>query len=550
MARDSFAALRLDARTWGLIAAVSVGFVAAGATLVAASQLKYLLGLLITWLVTAIFLASGNLRLACLYTIILLAPLRLGKPFMVISHMGGAGAFWIDAIDPMMLALIFFQLRDVREHRREEYRISRSAIYWALMIVLGVGSILLAPFHMTAAEETVRMAKLLMLFLVIVNEVVRRRQFNHAAVALMIGVFANSSIAIAQYVTGLQFGLDFLGEGSREGLEAVGSVTLSSREFVYRPGGLMGAGNLFAAYLALLLPVAIGMALAPVGRLLKLFLVVTIILGQSALILTLSRTAWIAFGFSFVSVLVLGMWNPVSRRRYLAARVAIVATTVIVGVGFTPLIMQRIYGSDPNAFKVRLEWLRVARAMVFDKPVFGVGLNNYVFVQPPYGANKTPDEMTARYGALWPVVHSTWAVTWAEQGTVGFLLFVALHISIIRAGWRNLSIRDPVLHAMSAGLLSGFFAIMIDGLSSFFLRMDQHARVWWVVTALIVALGYWREANEASGRTRPAAAPVPEKPVDPLGSRREGGWLPAPSRGFPRLGGPQAGATWAGRRTR
>jgi O-antigen ligase len=376
---------------------------------------------------------------------------------------------------------------------------------------------------------------------------VRHRQFRHAVVALMIGVFFNSAMAIAQYVTGLQFGLDFLGEGSREGIEAVGTATLMSGEFVYRPGGLMGAGNLFGAYLALLLPVAIGIMLAPVNRALKAFLLVTVVLGQAALVLTLSRSAWIAFAASFALVLLLGMWNPVSRRRYMAARVVIVVVTIVVAAGFTPMILQRIYGSDPNAFKVRLEWLRTARNMILDKPVLGVGLNNYVFVQPPYGENKTPDEMTARYGRLWPVVHSTWAVTWAEQGTAGFLLFVALHLSILGVGFRNLSIRDPMLHALAAGLLAGFFAIMIDGLSSFFLRMDQHGRVWWMASALIVALGYWREANEA--RAAPSAARPAKGGAQSL-PRRDGGWLPSPARVAAGLAGRPAARSWTGRRAR
>jgi putative inorganic carbon (hco3(-)) transporter len=518
---------------WLWVGAVILGVLACLATLYATSQLKYLVFLLVAWLVAAVFLLSGNLRLACLYTILLLAPLRLGQPYYIIPHMGGAAAFWIDAIDPILLTLLYLQLRDIRQGRRAEYRFPRTLWFWSGMIALGVVSIVIAPYHVSAAQEAFRMAKLLLLAVVLLNEITRRRQFVHAVVALLIGVYVNSILAAAQWALGHDFGLQFLGEGSREGFEAVGSVTLLTREFVFRPGGLMGAGNLYAAYLALLVPVAVALVLAPVGRGLRRFAGLAVVISLPPLVFTLSRSGWIAFAVGFAAVLVLGMWHPVSRRVFMFARASIVALAVVVAVAMSPMIVQRIYESDPNALDVRLEWFEIARKMVVDKPVLGVGLNNYVFRQLGYGKESGPDEMNARYGNFWPVVHSTWAVTWAEQGTLGFMLFVAMHVAIIAVGVANLRIRDPLLHAIGAGLLAGILALMVDGVGSFFIRMDQQARVFWIVVGLLLAVGYWRIANEESRATD--GAPSPARGRAPRS--QPSGWLPVlpnPLRNVPR----------------
>lgn len=512
------------------IVAGVLGLLAMAATLAALDSPKVLATLVIAITVILILLLVRDKRQACFIIVLLLAPLRLGKAFLIAPHMGGAAGFWIDSIDPFLIMLLGFQVKDILNHQVGPYKVPRAAYYWVGMIILGLISIVIAPFKMLSAHETLRMVKLLVLFLVVVNEVLNRKQFLQAVSVLMIGVMINSILAITQWVTGSHFDLVFLGEAEVAAVEAIGTATYLTGEVVYRPGGLMGAGNLFAAYVALLLPASIALMLVPTPRPFKLFLLLTILLGQTGLVLTLSRTGWIDFTVAFVVTVFLGMWHPVSFRRFYAARVAIIATTVVIALAFTPMIIQRLTSSDPGAVNIRLEWLEIAKAMVIDHPVLGVGLNNYVYVQLPYGAEKTPDEMIARYGELWPVVHNTWAVTWAEQGTIGFLLFLLMHFSILGVGLRNLRIKDSTVHAISVGLLAGFIAIMVDGLASFYLRMDQHARVFWIVTGLLVAAGYFRQTEKNARELMQAASEANLQ----SGDIDKPGWLPK-SQGLVRL---------------
>ena len=468
-----------------------------------------------------------NLRLFCLYMILVLAPLGLRLSFVHFPHMGGAGAMYIEVVDPFLLLLLYFHARErVRGYRRG-YRFPPACALWTAMILLGVGSVIFMEIlRTTAANEVFRMTKLLLLVLLVVNEMVGRRQFQHAIVAVTLGVILQSAVALTQYLMGKQLGLGFLGEASDEDIKTLSDATLLTGDFVYRASGLLGHANLLAGYLALYLPMAVALILAPVSRRLKLLLAIALLVGQPALVLTLSRAGWIDFSIAFAMVLALGAWHPVSRRRYLLARVVIITGTVAIALALSPKIIQRLYETDPSAVEFRIRWLHTARAMIIDNPVFGTGLNTYVFAQLPYGEDKTPEQMQDRYGKYWPAVHNTWVLTWAEQGTIGFLLFVGLHIAVIMVALRNLKIRDPMMHALNVGLLAGFIAIMLDGLASFYVRLEAPGRTFWIALGLILAIGYWRRANE-KGDPALAESFAASKPPQADGSAvTSGRWLP------------------------
>ena len=468
----------------------------------------------------------GNLRLFSLYMILMLAPLSLRMSFLRFPHMGGAGAMFIEAVDPFMLLLLYYQARDRLNGIGHLYRFPPACALWTALIVLGIGTVLFGPLRTTAANEVVRMLKLLLLALLVVNEVILRKQFQQVTVALMLGVILESIIALTQYMSGAQLGLGFLGESSDEDIKVLSEGSLSTREFVYRVGGLLGHANLLAGYLALFLPAAVALLLARVSLQLKLLLAVTLMVGQPALVLTLSRAGWVDFSVAFLIVLALGASHPGSRKRFMLARGVIIVGTVAVALALSPKIIQRLTVADPNSVEYRIKWMKTARAMIIDNPVFGTGLNHYVFAQLPYAEQKTATEMTEVYGDYWPAVHNSWMITWAEQGTVGFLLYLAMHIAVIAVGLRNLRIRDPMMHALSVGLLAGFIAIMIDGLASFFVRQEATARMFWIALGLILAIGYWRRDNE-EGVTlidEPAAEPDRSAIASEAGDKSR--WLP------------------------
>ncbi|HET6265720.1 MAG TPA: O-antigen ligase family protein [Usitatibacter sp.] len=522
---------RYGGLTWAALGALLTG-VAAIAALILAQQgnPKYVFVGFTALIVAVLMPLIGNFRLFCLYSILMLAPLGLRLTFVAYPHMGGAGALYLEAIDPFLLALLFFQVRDRVRGFRGTFRFPLALVLFAMLMGLAAAVTIFASFRTLAFLELVRMLKVLLLALVVLNEVVRRRDFGHAIGALVLGVILEAGIALTQNVTGAQLGLGFLGESSDEDIDLLGKTTLEGGEFVYRAGGLLGHSNLLAAYLALLLPLTIAILLSPASRLLKALALVALLLGQPALVLTLSRGGWLDFLVGLALVLALGALHPASRRMFMFARVSIIVAVLVIGAALSPMIIKRLSQADPSSVKYRLEWIRTAWAMIGDNPVFGVGLNTYVYSQIPYGEFKTPGEMTEFYGEIWPAVHNNWLLVWSEQGSLGFLLWVAFHLAVIAAAVRNLRIRDPVMHALGVGLIGGFAAIMVDGIASFFVRQEATARMFWIVTALILALDYWRRLNEEEDVSQqPAALASPERLKAPQETIPAGRWLPVRS---------------------
>ncbi|MBI2800517.1 MAG: O-antigen ligase family protein [Gammaproteobacteria bacterium] len=478
--------------------AVLVALFAVVTTTFAFTDMKFVVGLILGLIGALGVLLSGNRRLFVLYAVVMFAPLKLGKNFMPIGHQGGSGSFLLDAGAPFVLMLAAYQFNDWRKARLQGYRVPLLAKLWLFMIALGLVTLATGPFKTPAAHEMVRMSKYLILLLVLINELKRRKQFLHVAFALLLGVLIQSVFSVASYASGSQFGLEFVGEETEKNVEELGQATLKGDFVIRRPGGLMGHPNQFAGYLALIMPLGVALLFSPIGMLLKGLFVCILIAGQVGLLLTLSRSGWICFAAALVGTLTLGFLHRSSRRRFLIARAVVISLIGVVGLAASPKIIERIQYSDPESWRSRMEFVETAKRIILDKPIFGLGLNSYVFAQPPYTRFRTYEGMTGFYGENVPVVHSTWLLTWAEQGTVGMAVFVLIHLQVLFVGLNNLKLKDGFLHAMNVGLLSGFGAVMLDGLVSFFVRMEVGGRMFWFVVALILAIGYWRRTHESS----------------------------------------------------
>lgn len=493
-----------NAITLAAVAALIAVF-AVFATTFAFSEMKFVAGLMLGIVGLAIFLMCGNRRLFALYAVVMLAPLQLGLDFMPISHQGGAQSFILDSADPFLLMLAGYQFNDFRKLRFDGYRVPLPGKLWLFMIALGLITVASGDYKTPAAHEVVRMGKSLLLLLLLVNELRRRKQFRHIAFGLLLGVLIQGTFSAASYASGSQFGLKFLGEETEDNVEELGAATLKGDFAIRRPGGLMGHPNLFAGYLALVMPLGVALMFSPISLRLKGLFVCALVAGQIGLVLTLSRSGWICFALALVSTLALSFLHRSSRRRYLVARAMVIGLVGIMALAASPKILDRIQYSDPESWRSRMEFVDTAKHIIADHPVLGVGLNSYIFAQAPYTRHATYEGLHDFYGRNVPVVHSTWMLTWAEQGTAGMAVFLLIHLVVLFVGFNNLKLKDGFLHAMNVGLLSGFGAIMLDGLVSFFARTEVGGRMYWIVVSLILAIGYWRRTHETSAAS---AAPA------------------------------------------
>lgn len=451
--------------------------------------------------VALLFLAfSGNPRLFCLWGLILTAPLDLGKDFYILMpHMGGANSYPIELVDIFIVPLIVFLFRDFARGYRTGIRLSGVTFLFGGMILLGIYTMIVGPYRNLAGYEVFRMTKCLIVFLVILNETVRVKQFVQICSALAAMAFLQIIIGLLQYTFKISLGLQILGEASQEVTESAGAgAYLGGGEGVYRIGALLGHPNLLAAFLALLLPMMVALLFSRIGNRYKAILSLIIMLGSAAIFFTLSRSGWVAYGFALISLMGLSFIHPHLRRRYLMARINIIVLGMVVLLAFSGSIVRRLTESDPGALDFRYEWMAIAWEMIKDRPVLGFGLNAFVFNSALYVGLGGHEDLTERYGesSHWPVVHNIYLLTWAEQGTIGFLLFVGFHIYVLWVGLQNI-IRsgNELLFTMNIGLITGFTAIMIDGMASFFIRNAPCGRIYWIVVGLIIAIYYWNNEN-------------------------------------------------------
>ncbi len=439
---------------------------------------------------------SGNPRLFCLWGLIVSAPLSLGKRFHPIPHMGGAGSYSIELVDIFILALMFFMFRDLKWGRVKNFRLSRVTFYWSAMILLGMLSIFLGPFRHIPAQEVFRMIKCLMLYLVVINELMRVKQFMHVLGALTVGVALQGFIGIIQYVFRVDLHLQALGEATQEAINIVSKATYVQGAGTYRISSLLGHPNFLAAFMAMILPILIACLFGKMKWSYKVVIAISAAMGAASMIFTLSRAGWVAFAIAFTFLITMSFYHFKMRRRFLFARIMLIASVVVLVAAFSGPIIKRITESHPGAVDFRHEWNDIAWKMVEQKPVLGFGLNSFVYHMIPYSKYKTLENMQDKLGDVLPVVHNIYLLTWSEQGTLGMLFFIGLHLHVFRLGMRNANFyEDRMLFMMNLGCLSGFVAIMADGLVSFFIRHPPCARVYWIVIAMITAINYWYREN-------------------------------------------------------
>lgn len=191
-------------------------------------------------------------------------------------------------------------------------------------------------------------------------------------------------------------------------------------------------------------------------------------------------------------------------------RVAIICAVIIVSFSFSGQIIKRITQSDTGAMSFRQEWMQISWKMIQDRPVIGFGLNSFTFNMPIYTRYGGPLGITENFGENWPVVHNIYLLTWVEQGTIGLLFFVGFHIHMIWIAMRNLKFfENEILFNLSIGCISGFLAMMTDGLASFYIR-NPCGRVFWVVAALIVAVHFWNRENRQISNATSVEEKYPE----------------------------------------
>ncbi len=274
----------------------------------------------------------------------------------------------------------------------------------------------------------------------------------------------------------------------------IGIHLTESKDRISRITSTFSQASPFSYYLVVLTLMALGLALYA-GRKWRLPLLAAAGLLSITLILTFTRTAWIAM---VAGAIVLGA--------YAGKKVLLVMVTVVVlAVLFVPAISARFQelGSDntytynyrQNSLEWRLSYWSDIIPLANSNPVTGIGLK----MTPVLGGGKLP--------------HNDYLRSYIEIGLVGLVAFITVQAAMILTPLRGLrQATDPLQRGLMLGFLAGAVALAVASLADNIL--DQVVVLWYVFAFAGCATWAARRAAQSRATSAPVLVAAPASEAD------------------------------------
>jgi putative inorganic carbon (HCO3(-)) transporter len=201
--------------------------------------------------------------------------------------------------------------------------------------------------------------------------------------------------------------------------------------------GMLADPNDMGAIIAMALPFALvpvfEEATGPLGKTAGLIYTA---LAAGTIWLTRSRGTMLAVVAEF---LVLRIVRTKKKRR-----MGLVFTTVLLGAGYMGLmsLVPRRADDLEGSQASRVAFWKSAVNMAVHNPVLGVGFGQFPDNFMDYAVGRI-------YERGRKTAHSSWFLALAETGFVGFFLFVAFFVSVVRIAWRDRAQRPGQLYAVA-----------------------------------------------------------------------------------------------------
>ena len=262
--------------------------------------------------------------------------------------------------------------------------------------------------------------------------------------------------------------------------------------------------NHFAGYMAMLMPVPLGLLLRAVrGPVQLLYGFVTALMG-TATIVSGSRSGVISLTAAMVLMAILNRrWtvgavygraysDALEPKRFRLSRlgpIAVVSLSMIAGVfwiGATPIIErfgravdQLVRSGTPDVSRAMM-WNETTK-LIHDHPIVGAGLGTYHTVYPIYGT-------TEKFFGL-DYTHNDYLQVLADAGAVGGVIAVWFIVAIFSGASRGIRSRDPLFASLALAGTAGIFAVLVQSLSDTDLQIPSNALLFLVLSAVVSRVG-------------------------------------------------------------
>lgn len=296
---------------------------------------------------------------------------------------------------------------------------------------------------------------------VIVNSIDNLEDFNKLVTVL---VFTGSLIALYglyQYIVGVEMDPAWVDTARNQG------VTI-------RIYSVFGNPNILAEYLLMIIPMSVGLFWYSKKMSKKIIFLGITGLMMLALVLTLSRGAWVGIAVAALFFILL-----VDKRILLS-----IIPISIGGVYLLPqTILNRILSignlqDSSNAY--RIEMWDITKDIISDNWMAGVGFGHLPFKQ----TFETYIRTMPTYHA-----HNTYLEIAAELGIPGLIVFTAFIIVLFKYGYNKLiKNKNKYIKIMGAGALSVMGGLLAQGLVENIFYLPKIIITFWIIVAFILTL--------------------------------------------------------------
>lgn len=373
--------------------------------------------------------------------------------------------------------------RDLLLGRRLPPRLGLVAIAVAIYILSLAATAFGAHDPMLVMGETLATAKRALLAVLLVAAINNARRFRWAFWGLVAGATTLAGLTVVQQIFGLQH-VDF------GGFARVTSAEISNAIDSWRVIGPVDDPNYYAQLLLLGLPAAVlgAFALASPGRRLVLLAAAALIIA--AMVLTVSRGAFLALLF----VLVFASWP----HRHWRIWVAVLTVAAIgLAVAFAPgAVVDRFVGVYHDLYSIitgngpisdmaiagRLAEMQVGLRLFLEHPMLGVGYGNfeslYQDIARLNGLMSRGEDREA---------HSLFLEILSERGLIGFAVFAGFIGTAIWSASKSARVFESNGQEVDAAFSRAITLSIIGYLASSFFLHEAFTTSFWVIIALACA---------------------------------------------------------------
>lgn len=369
------------------------------------------------------------------YLLIILFPTQLGRHFFFdFSFIQGIRSdyltptlFVTDILAIDLVVLCFLEKLKARILRKgsKAHRPILLVVLYGIVFHLFITSVIIASNRYAAVYKSFKIIEFIALGWAIVNI---RPRIGRVIQFLSFASLYSSCIAIVQFFAQRSLGGLFWFLGERTFYASTAGIAAYSLggKLLLRPYATFPHPNVLAGFLAAYLPLLIFIVRFEknISSYTKLLYFISFIVGTLALFLTFSRTGWVVYLFGIFFGFYLSQqknkkWLEGKKKLLIFAFYAIILLSIIL-----PFSILNFIKPQTGSLKERTDLLKTAIKIFAQRPIEGVGLNNFIT-----HAQNVIQSASGVY--VFQPVHNVFLLVATELGFIGFFIFCTFFLSAL-----------------------------------------------------------------------------------------------------------------------